>query len=81
MPTYEDAEEVDERRFNRFVNLGITAEDMAGFLDESVTMRDLEPFAEATERVPMRARRLAVVVVGVQVCHRGATIPDRPIPQ
>ena len=43
--TYEDSEEVDERRFNRFVNLGITAEDMAGFLDGTVTMRDLEPFA------------------------------------
>lgn len=43
--TYEEQEEVDERRFNRFVNLGITAEDMAGMLDKSVTMRDLEPFA------------------------------------
>jgi N-acetyl sugar amidotransferase len=38
-------EEVDERRFNRFVNLGITAQDMEGMLDDSVTMRDLEPFA------------------------------------
>jgi N-acetyl sugar amidotransferase len=42
--SYEDEEEVDERRFNRFVNLGITAEDMVGMLDDSVTMRDLEPF-------------------------------------
>lgn len=38
-------EEVDERRFNRFVNLGITAQDMEGMLDDTVTMRDLEPFA------------------------------------
>ena len=38
-------EEVDERRFNRFVNLGITAEDMVGMLDEDVEMRDLECFA------------------------------------
>ena len=37
-------EEVDERRFNRFVNLGITAEDMVGMLD-GVEMRDLEPFS------------------------------------
>jgi N-acetyl sugar amidotransferase len=37
-------EEVDERRFNRFVNLGITAQDMEGMV-EGVTMRDLEPFA------------------------------------
>jgi N-acetyl sugar amidotransferase len=42
---YEDQEEVDERRFNRYVNLGITAEDMVGMLDDTVTMRDLEPFA------------------------------------
>jgi N-acetyl sugar amidotransferase len=42
--TYEDQEEVDERRFNRFVNLGITAEDMHGMLDGTVTMQDLEPF-------------------------------------
>jgi N-acetyl sugar amidotransferase len=42
---YDETEEVDERRFNRFVNLGITAEDMVGMLDGDVTMRDLEPFA------------------------------------
>lgn len=38
-------EEVDERRFNRFVNLGITAEDMVGMLDDDVDMRDLKPFS------------------------------------
>lgn len=38
-------EEVDERRFNRFVNLGITAEDMVGMLGDEISMRDLEPFA------------------------------------
>ena len=44
---YDDEEEVDEERFNRFVNLGITAEDMVGMLsahNPSITMRDLEPF-------------------------------------
>jgi N-acetyl sugar amidotransferase len=41
---YDAPEEVDERRFNRFINLGITAEDMVGMLDGSVTARDLEPF-------------------------------------
>lgn len=40
----EKPEEVDEKRFNRWVNLGITAEDMVGMLDGSVTIRDLEPF-------------------------------------
>ena len=38
-------EEVDERRFNRFVNLGISAEDMVGMLGDEIQMRDLEPFA------------------------------------
>ena len=41
---YDEPEEVDERRFNRFVNLGITAEDMLGMLDETITLRDLKPF-------------------------------------
>ncbi|MEW5691871.1 MAG: N-acetyl sugar amidotransferase [Candidatus Hydrogenedentota bacterium] len=42
--SYETEDEVDEKRFNRWVNLGITAEDMVGFLDGSVTLKDLEPF-------------------------------------
>lgn len=43
--TLHEAEEVDENRFNRFVNLGITAEDMIGMLnDQSIDPRDLEPF-------------------------------------
>jgi N-acetyl sugar amidotransferase len=39
-------EEVDETRFNRFVNLGITAEDMAGMIrkDFDFDPRDLAPF-------------------------------------
>ena len=40
----DEPELVDEKRFNRYVNLGITAEDMEGMLDGEVTMRDLEPF-------------------------------------
>lgn len=42
--SYADKEEVDERRFHRLVNLGISAEDMAGFLKGKVTLRDLEPY-------------------------------------
>jgi N-acetyl sugar amidotransferase len=42
--SYDEPEEVDERRFNRFVNLGITAEDMVGMLDGDVDARDLRPF-------------------------------------
>jgi len=41
---YDEPEEVDERRFNRVTNLGINVEDMIGFLDDSVTERDLKPF-------------------------------------
>lgn len=40
---YDEPEEVDERRFNRFVNLGITSDDMVGMID-GVEPRDLEPF-------------------------------------
>ncbi len=47
--SYDEEEEVDERRFNAFVNLGNNAEDMLGMLDNSVsdyevTERDLMPF-------------------------------------
>jgi N-acetyl sugar amidotransferase len=46
---YDEEEEVDERRFNTLVNLGINAEDMLGMLDDSVsdypvTARDLKPY-------------------------------------
>jgi N-acetyl sugar amidotransferase len=42
----DDIEEVDETRFNRFVNLGITAEDMKGMIerDFSLDPRDLAPY-------------------------------------
>lgn len=40
----DEPELVDEKRFNRYINLGITAEDMAGMLGDGVTLRDLEPF-------------------------------------
>ena len=39
-------EEVDETRFNRFINLGVTAEDMAGMIskDYDFDPRDLKPY-------------------------------------
>ncbi len=40
---YEDLEEMDDRKFNRMVNLGMNSVDMAGFV-EGVEQRDLEPF-------------------------------------
>jgi N-acetyl sugar amidotransferase len=43
--TLNETEEVDEKRFNRFVNLGITADDMQGMInDPEMDARDLEPF-------------------------------------
>ncbi len=42
--SYNQPEEVDEKRFNRFVNLGISAEDMVVRLEGLVDERDLKPF-------------------------------------
>lgn len=43
----DEIEEVDEEKFNRFTNLGITAEDMAGMIsgDFELDPRDLRPFS------------------------------------
>ena len=43
--TYDEMEEVDEKRFNRAMNLGMTAADMYEFLGGRVSKRDLYPFA------------------------------------
>ncbi|MDD5531547.1 MAG: pseudaminic acid synthase [Syntrophales bacterium] len=42
---YGQEEEVDEKRFNRYINLGITAEDMLVRLEGQVDPRDLQPFS------------------------------------
>lgn len=42
--SYDTPEEVDEKRFNRFVNLGINAEDMFYRMKGNIEMRDLKPF-------------------------------------
>jgi N-acetyl sugar amidotransferase len=44
--SYEEIEEVDEKRFNMWVNLGITAEDMAGMV--GVEVRELNSFQYPT---------------------------------
>ena len=43
--SYKQEEEVDEKRFNRFVNLGINASDMYYRLGGTVDERDLKPFS------------------------------------
>ena len=47
-----EIEEVDETRFNRFVNLGITADDMAGMIrgDTDLDPRDLAPYTYPSQR-------------------------------
>ena len=55
-------EEVDETRFNRFVNLGITAEDMAGMIsgDFPLDPRDLTPYSYPPMRELRRLRYRSV---------------------
>ena len=65
--TYEEIQEVDERQFNRFINLGITAEDMVGMLPEWITMSDLAPF-QYPDRDTLRALKVRSV-------HLGSFIP------
>ena len=43
--SYDEKEEVDEKRFNRAMNLGITADDMYEFLEGRVQKRDLWLFS------------------------------------
>lgn len=65
--SYDEEEEVDERRFNAFVNLGINAEDMLGMLDDTVsnypvTARDLKPYTypPAPELRKLRMRSICL---------------------
>jgi N-acetyl sugar amidotransferase len=43
--SYEQQEEVDEKRFNRYVNLGVSADDMFVRLGGKVDQRDLKPYS------------------------------------
>ena len=62
----DEQELVDEKRFNRYVNLGITAEDMVGMLDGEVTLRDLEPF-QYPPREALRALGYRSICLGTYV--------------
>jgi N-acetyl sugar amidotransferase len=42
--TYNQNEEVDEKRFNRYVNLGISAQDMLVRLEGRIDERDMKPY-------------------------------------
>jgi N-acetyl sugar amidotransferase len=58
----DEIEEVDESRFNRFVNLGITAEDMKGMIEKDFNLdeRDLLPYAYPPLRDLKRLRYRSV---------------------
>ncbi len=54
----DEIEEVDETRFNRFINLGITAEDMSGMISDDFELdpRDLAPYTYPETRALKRLR-------------------------
>lgn len=54
--TYEEVEEVDEKRFNRVMNQGITADDMLEFLQCRVNKRDLWMFTYPPRKELMRIK-------------------------
>lgn len=58
----DEIEEVDETRFNRFVNLGITAEDMKGMIEKDFDLdaRDLIPYSYPAMRDLKRLRYRSV---------------------
>ena len=68
--SYEEIQEVNEQQFNRFVNLGITADDMAGMLPDWVSPRDLEMF-----RYPSLD---SIREAGIVSLHLGSFIPWDP---
>jgi len=54
--SYDEFEETDEKKFNRVVNLGITADDMYEFLEGRVDRRDLNPFTYPPRKELMRIK-------------------------
>jgi hypothetical protein len=54
--SYEEMEEVDEKRFNRAMSLGMTADDMFEFLQGRVERRELLPFTYPARKDLMRIK-------------------------
>jgi N-acetyl sugar amidotransferase len=54
--SYDEFEEVDEKRFNRAMNQGMTADDMYEFLGGRVSKRDLYSFAYPPRKELMRIK-------------------------
>jgi N-acetyl sugar amidotransferase len=69
--SYDEEEEVDERRFNAFINLGINAEDMLGMLDDTisdypVTERDLKPYTYPPA-AELRNKKVRSILLGYHI--------------
>ena len=69
--SYDEREEVNEERFNRFINLGMTADDMLGMLDNTVSdypveKRDLLPFTYPS-RKELRQLKCQSVLLGYYI--------------
>ena len=67
--SYDEEEEMDERKFNMYINLGIRAEDMLGMINEhpkfkndGVTMRDMAPYVFPKRKVFKGAEIKAVML-------------------
>lgn len=54
--SYDEIEEVDEKRFNRCMNLGMTSDDMYEFLGGRVSKRDLYPFSYPPRKELMKIK-------------------------
>ena len=65
--SYDELEEVDERRFNRFVNLGITAEDMVGMIDGRRRCATSSPFALSAARRSCEASAYRSICLGTYI--------------
>jgi N-acetyl sugar amidotransferase len=57
---YSKVEKVDETRFNRIVNLGITAEDMEARLDFAFERRDFKPFTFPDSQILSKMKVISV---------------------
>ncbi len=65
--SYEEIQKVDEKQFNRFINLGITAEDMVGMVPDWITLKDLDIF-----RYPAKDKLRELGLISI---HLGSYIP------
>lgn len=65
--SFDEIEEVDEKRHHRLNDLGIAAEDMVGFLRGEVTTRDMEPYVYPS--------RKELTSMGVRSVCLGSFIP------